>query len=448
MDAGSTSTYGDDAPLGAVSYRGTGGARAAAKQRLGLLRAERLGVLDRGERHTISKWDDVGPEPGEHDAAVRLRRGWKERALSAHMPGFWDRVGTALTWLERYMKVFPHRVIWVELDNLSDIQPMLYNQESLCDIGEFISSYDKVRGATVGTYLTALRTLRKLITMVDPLGALETVGLTLMLRQMRRDDAPSADRKLERGLRAQMLLRIAATALDRRSEQGEADWGLIVTMWNTLMRGGEPGRVTNQPFSVKRGICLRHIQWLSAAETGDGHRAFILWLVSVKDTHARFKRVPVVVSRRQPEGDTREDPLCAYTYVRRRWERLAARVGTEEMATSDLPFFTQPNGKAVDTKYVSDTVKRFVTTVGEPASEYGGKGPRVGGAQDVRHAMGADDAATLVIKQRGRWASDIALIYARACATGHLMLSRVMGDAAGIDLEALVRGYTMAARGY
>ena len=443
----------EDAPVACIAYRGTGGDRAAAQQRVSLSRAERLGLLDRGRAATIDRWDSFGPQGGEEDAHTHLRRGWHERVLSAHMPGFWDRVGTSLGWLEKYRKVFPHRIIWVELDNTSDIEPMLYNQESLCDVGEFIKSYETTRGDTVGAYLGALRTLRKLVTLVDPCGTLETVAISLMLRQMRRHDGPSADRKIERGLRAQLLLRIAASDVDRTSLQGEKDWCLLIAMWNTLMRGGEPGRVTGQPFSTKRGICVKHVRFLTVEQTGDGHPACILWMVSVKDTNARFKRVPVIISRRRHASvscaDERADPLCAYSYIRRQWERIAGRVGLDAMDACEEPFFTTRTGEAVDTKYVGELVKRHASAVGEPSHEYGAKGPRVGGAQDVRSSMGADDAATLVIKQRGRWASDIALVlYARACATGHLMVSRGMGDATGIDLEALVRGYTSSARGY
>ena len=49
------------------------------------------------------------------------------------------------------------------------------------------------------------------------------------------------------------------------------------------------------------------------------------------------------------------------------------------------------------------------------------------------------------IKERGRWASDTAFIYARALAANHLDVSAWMGDASGREIEAMVAGWTQPA---
>ena len=53
--------------------------------------------------------------------------------------------------------------------------------------------------------------------------------------------------------------------------------------------------------------------------------------------------------------------------------------------------------------------------------------------------------ATRLIKQRGRWCSDIQAIYERALASEHLSGSAAVGDTGGADLESLCPGWTQPA---
>ena len=68
-----------------------------------------------------------------------------------------------------------------------------------------------------------------------------------------------------------------------------------------------------------------------------------------------------------------------------------------------------------------------------------------------RRAINTDLAAKLgergrtLLKQRGRWASDTAYVYARALAASQLEASASMGDADGRELEAMLAGWTQPA---
>ena len=75
---------------------------------------------------------------------------------------------------------------------------------------------------------------------------------------------------------------------------------------------------------------------------------------------------------------------------------------------------------------------------------YGGKSFRIGGATDYRAVYGPE-AAERMIKQRGRWHSDIHSLYTRALAAEHLEGSAAIGDARGAELEALCKGWTQPA---
>ena len=82
--------------------------------------------------------------------------------------------------------------------------------------------------------------------------------------------------------------------------------------------------------------------------------------------------------------------------------------------------------------------------MGLDPADFGGKSFRIGGATDWRAVAGFADA-TRVIKQRGRWASDIQAIYERALASEHLSGSAAVGGACGEDLESLCPGWAQPA---
>jgi hypothetical protein len=85
--------------------------------------------------------------------------------------------------------------------------------------------------------------------------------------------------------------------------------------------------------------------------------------------------------------------------------------------------------------------------LGEAPEHFGGKSFRVGGATDLRAVLGVAEGKA-VIQQRGRWGdgSDIADIYQRVLITDQLKGSASMGDADGVDLEALLTGWSMPGR--
>eukprot|EP00965_Chrysotila_dentata_P105081 3471094-Pleurochrysis_carterae.AAC.1 len=75
---------------------------------------------------------------------------------------------------------------------------------------------------------------------------------------------------------------------------------------------------------------------------------------------------------------------------------------------------------------------------GEDPNLFGGKCWRIGGATDLRDRLGEGGRAA--IKQRGRWASDVAEVYQRALVDHQLDVSADMANSTGVDLEALVHG--------
>ena len=89
-----------------------------------------------------------------------------------------------------------------------------------------------------------------------------------------------------------------------------------------------------------------------------------------------------------------------------------------------------------DTRALAASMAR---ALGLDSSEFGGKSFRIGGATDMREALGEGSKET--IKQRGRWATDVAEVYQRALIKSHLDASVAMGSAqASRDLEEFCNG--------
>ena len=64
--------------------------------------------------------------------------------------------------------------------------------------------------------------------------------------------------------------------------------------------------------------------------------------------------------------------------------------------------------------------------------------------KDLQAQLGAENGARIV-RERGRWFSDVSYIYSRASAKGQLDASAIMADASGGSLEALVPSWTQPA---
>ena len=82
--------------------------------------------------------------------------------------------------------------------------------------------------------------------------------------------------------------------------------------------------------------------------------------------------------------------------------------------------------------------------VGFPAEEIGGKCARIGGATDMKELMG--ESSQSLIKQRGRWASDVAAVYQRALIRAHLEASAAVGGMQlSRDMEEVFKGWSQPA---
>eukprot|EP00965_Chrysotila_dentata_P172406 5689211-Pleurochrysis_carterae.AAC.1 len=148
-------------------------------------------------------------------------------------------------------------------------------------------------------------------------------------------------------------------------------------------------------------------------------------------------------------GQLGEDALCTYDALRITWMEREHAVAVEERTfgkRSDTPFFTAEVGL---TPWTTRHSRALAKAMGSAASgldpaEFGGKCWRIGGATDAADLMGEDGRA--LIKQRGRWQSDVASVYQRTIVDKQLQDSASMGEASGVELEAIAAGWAQPAR--
>jgi hypothetical protein len=85
----------------------------------------------------------------------------------------------------------------------------------------------------------------------------------------------------------------------------------------------------------------------------------------------------------------------------------------------------------------------MATDAGQNPASFGGKLWRIGGATDYLEVLGANGER--ILKQRGRWGSDVAFIYARANIADSLEASVNISAADARSIEEMVGGWVQPA---
>lgn len=395
------------------------------------------------------------PSPGELSALASLRDGADTRLYMSHgsASGEPSHLRTALGWLRRFSEVVPSRRLFVPHKGAGDVHAAAYNEETFRLFAEFVRRHGSVRagarGETVSStaisdYISAIRAFRSREAGYNLLVNGGNLRLPPQLKQMRREDGPTGARALQRALSARLLRRLChRTGFDRRSFRGILRWAILWGGHNLLLRGGEFGCVDNKEFVPAYGLTLADCDWVApCAETG-GYEALVVDMMVIKDERVTRARTPCLIRRRQPPVVARgADPCCAYDALRALWDVRVAQVPSQER--SSAPLFAMPDGLAVNTQQVLSFVREAAEAAGEPAADFDSRSLRIGGATDLYHLFGPQEAERL-IAARGRWCSLIHQIYTRLSATSMLAVSSVMADATGVDLEAFRHGYVMPA---
>ena len=390
---------------------------------------------------------------------AQLEREARARALSTFDVG---KLETATGWCEEFWQVAGGEAgrvpLFHVLQSAGDVSGSAWNLTTL----EMLASYMRrvgsrapskrgaaLKGDTIQAVVGLVRLLREVVTRgAVVLEAADTTS-TRLFKSIRREDDPSAAaRDSKRALRASHFRLLADSGFDTGSSAAaEMDWAAALVAHNLLLRGGEVGTTEGLPgFRASHGITFSHIEWRAPCADSDWLPWLIIHVVAIKDQRARHRRVPMPLQRRHG-GVRGGDALCTYDAVAAVWQRrtgAAPSAGCRPPAAlAQTPFFARTDGAAYTTLDMRVLARRMASACGEDPDEFGAKSLRAGGATDLRDELGA--AGMPLIKQRGRWCSDVAEIYQRSILRHQLAGSVRMGDARGADLEAVVRGWKQPA---
>ena len=103
------------------------------------------------------------------------------------------------------------------------------------------------------------------------------------------------------------------------------------------------------------------------------------------------------------------------------------------------PFFTLKGGEIYRSNDVLELVRRWAVMIDLPPLEFWSRAFRVAGATDLRDKVG-EAVSKKLIKDRGRWDSEIGEIYSRPLLQPQLEASIAVGTASGVGFEDHLSG--------
>lgn len=416
--------------------------------------------------------EDLWQGGGVQGRAVvaQLREEHRRRILAT-----WNlaRIGAALGWWEEFLAA-TGRVPFRALTHAGDLPASIYNNTTL----DLFMNYMRGRGSRkagkqgeqlssdyIGATTSTIRLLRNGEAHYDVAPKGENTARPALLKGMRVEDGPLAARRAGQGFRA-MDFRAIADTYDRKSRVGVMEWSVAHASHSMLLRPGEVGHMQRKVFDAARGISIASL----LVRTPCADSLYLPWItidvVAIKDTQARHRPVPMPIRQLEQAGDVCEDPMCAHTAImaqyRLRCIEVPACIGPcewckrgegeprprgrppAECARANAPLFADASGRALDVKTVKAIGKKMATAAGVDPGTVAGRLWRVGGATDLRDTLGMAGAA--MIKERGRWASDVAFVYARALIGQQMSAAAGMVEASRKEVERVVKGWVQPAK--
>ena len=373
-------------------------------------------------------------------------------------------------------RVSPSRALFMRVGGVDNAQAMAYNAQTYALLGEYITLHGSVqpghRGkkldpATVSGYMGVLKAAMESHTHGKQVMSAFNTRQPKIAKTYKIDKGPKAQRAKSLGFRACHFRRALLTPFDRASAVGRFKWLVALVMHGGLMRPGEPGAGgRNKPFDPRRGLTYAQVRWWAASDTRMGRPSIVLMLLPVKRPDS-WERHPVPFMARDGSGHV-SDPMCVYSLLAEWWHESVGLVcsrsppcaGDDDTQFCEqcrtTPLFRWPDSGRVWRS--SDAVvvfRELAAAIDLDVDLMMGRCARIGGASDTRQVCETQFGATAgveqgirLLEQRGRWWTDIAWIYARAGPEGQMILSALMADADGGDMEHLLRGWTQPGRGW
>ena len=421
--------------------------RACVSFELSLEWAEELGLTGPLQDLVLDAAWLPGASPAECAAFAELEAEQRHAAAYRHAPSYRLAFNTMLHWVALYRMAFPNRVLFLPLhEHCTHAQHAIHNATTLTTLLRFMERHGSLakgrRGVATAPdskqkVISTLREFRSVEAHYNVVDSRFSKLFSACTLAARKNAAPSSDRAPANGIRTMHFVQLSAMGF----VWSTFDLCLTHTSHQVCARGGEPGVVgsgTRADFKPARGCVPADVIFRSAADSQSEFPSIDFYWYPAKDTQATHRKVPIPISRRH-HGPLGADQHCPYDAI---WAWFQIRVSQlppcptgckhETCAWATEPFFFH-EGRIVNTDYMAKLGKRMGDALN--ISFVGGKWARIGGSTDLLTAMGLVIGQG-VLRQRGRWATDMGLIYARISAVLQLEASRRMTTTRELDMSA------------
>ena len=448
---------------------------------------ERLGLLEHLRPPRLVQFEGAATEQQQRAfARIVALTHWRARTRNA-CP---RKLVTALNRVELFTAAFPHVKLWGRMRGDADLEQAAYNDRLFAWFGAFAresrqraaaagSNQDRIQAASVSGMISTLRAALGLEANQRMLHAQTHILQPMSVRYLAMEDAPTESRRLRLGLRSHFQLRLTTTSFDHSSPYGAWRWDQLTLSRNLMLRAVEMGDQQKAKGEARREVSFtwKYVVFFPRGHMLVGPSPFaIAWICPAKKLG--LTRMPLMLAAKPRQADGSAHPLCPYAALVGRWIARhrppmsdsavqRARAGLDNHVNGALAqqhrtsphragcVFEMPNGKPPTSGDVLKANREIAAACGLNPLDVGSNTGRISGAEEIYDAClcqqgvtaaVAAEQGTRLIKERGRWDSDIAFVYARPSVAAHLAMSATMGDHARVDIETLLASLEIAQR--
>ena len=368
------------------------------------------------------------------DLLAKLQGQAKERMLRAYAPKSKGTLASAIRKFARFAQHVEARVLFQMSAVTGDRGAAVHNEWTLVLFVEWLlraiseKTGKPVKVSTIETYVSLLKGY--FIFTYDFEMPVSTPRLTRMIALIKSDDPLGGQRSKRHGFRRRHLKALWKKGGPLCGAGADACTKLAAlgTAWHCFARGGELCTSAGFAGPTRADLQFRTLK--------DGTRFAIMHLRPLKKRGAAAcAKVPQYISEADGGG------ADVYMLLK----RMVDADPVSASAAASTPLFrvmakTGKTRRSITVAQLRKFVRDCAGAIGYGDRRlWGAHSGRIGGATDL---ASTGKASELLLKAKGRWASDIGKIYARMTRRSQLAASRLMHEARGRDLEEIHPGFT------
>jgi hypothetical protein len=371
----------------------------------------------------------------------RLDQEVSQRLEQSYAPKSKDSLRSALNAFARFARACPERELLKRPAFHGDIEAAAHNEWTFILFVWFMVTIDSpttgkpVKPKTVDSYVSLLKGFLSFKYTFDVLE--KGIRLKKLIKDLMENDPLGGGRKKRPGLRRHHLVRALAPLIAKRTGKTVNeinDAAAVGTAWHSLARGGElaPG--------VKPSAWRAAVHPTRADLTFGRSRGRNYAMVMLRPLKKRGRAPPAKVPQYIEEHDGSGSDVY---FLLRELERVDPVPEAERASTPLFRRRTVSRSKVstshLTVRHLRSVIQQYAKTAGRVDwQSFGGHSARIGGATDLAER---GTASEILLRAKGRWASDIGAIYARLTRRALLAASRLMQRARARDMEEILPNF-------